>query len=64
MAPSVRPIFLRLEESLTSYISSAFTGSSYSSDKYVPKELSTPLTRLNGAHNILPLHLNSYCTTS
>ncbi|KAH9980092.1 WD40-repeat-containing domain protein [Lactifluus volemus] len=42
----------------------AFTGSSYSSEKYVPKELSTPLTRLNGhlsivnstlIHPVLPL---------
>ncbi|KAH9969822.1 WD40 repeat-like protein [Russula dissimulans] len=42
----------------------AFTGSSYSSDKYVPKELSTPLTRLCGhlsivnstlIHPVLPL---------
>ncbi|KAI9464962.1 WD40 repeat-like protein [Lactarius psammicola] len=31
----------------------AFTGSSYSSDKYVPKELSTPLTRLCGHISIV-----------
>lgn len=31
----------------------AFTGSSYSSDKYVPKELSTPLTRLCGHLSIV-----------
>ncbi|KAH9065241.1 WD40 repeat-like protein [Lactarius vividus] len=31
----------------------AFTGSSYSSEKYVPKELSTPLTRLCGHISIV-----------
>ncbi|KAN0129519.1 WD40 repeat-like protein [Lactarius tabidus] len=31
----------------------AFTGSSFSSDKYVPKELSTPLTRLCGHLSIV-----------
>ncbi|KAH9975631.1 WD40 repeat-like protein [Russula compacta] len=31
----------------------AFTGSSYSSEKYVPKELSTPLTRLCGHLSIV-----------
>jgi hypothetical protein len=62
MAPLVRPVLLRElrpDGSLTIYISSAFTGSSYSSEKYVPKELSTPLTRLNGEHTTISLHLNS-----
>jgi hypothetical protein len=59
MAPSVRVVPSHLACRYAKRKSSAFTTASHSSEKYVPKELSTPLTRICGTHLIIYFHFSS-----
>jgi len=53
MAPSVRLVPSHLAWRHAKRKSSAFTTASYSSEKYVPKELPTPLARICGTHLVI-----------